>query len=287
MTPLRAGRPRRRALAPLGLLASTALLTPACSPSPVPTSGDVPRSPLAALDPADWDARTAEELLALPLDGAAEELETWAGIGAREGDVAASREAIVDFVAAAYLSPEELRGLDDAATLDRLTARTPEAWLDPLRTAWEDGGRPFYSIALAEPFRTVGLPALSASWHRAEQDGAPVLALAATIAWAVIDTGTRAVGVIAHRLGLIAELDDSGGLVDGHLRVTMHGLDGCGIEENEGLLVPALADEDAHRSVQEATRQDVLGAPRIPLAEVLEEDSALFAGDDRTYLTCS
>lgn len=285
MTPPRHGRVRRRALVPLGL--ATVPLVAACAPSPVPTSTDVPRSPLAELDDADWDARTLEELIALPLQGAAEELETWAGIGGEESAVAAAREAIGDFVQAAYLTPEELRGLDDAETLERLASRTPEAWRDPLSTAWKDGQRPFYTVALAEPFRTVGRPALSAGWHRTEQGGAPVLALGTTIAWAVIETASHAVGVIAHRLGVLAELDEDGGIADGQLRVTIHGLDGCGIEENEGLLVPALEDTDAHRGVQEATVQEVLGAPRIPVDDILDEGSALFSGDDRTYLLCT
>ena len=285
MTPPRHDRVRRRALVPLGLAAVP--LVAACSPAPVPTSADVPRSPLAGLDAADWDARTVEELLALPLQGAAEELETWAGLGGEESAVAAAKETVGEFVRAAYLSPEELRGLDDAATLERLVSRTPEAWLDPLRSAWEDGERPFYTVALAEPFRTVGRPALSADWHRTEQGGAPVLALGATIAWAVIETGSHAMGVIAHRLGILAELDADGGIADGRLRVTIHGMDGCGIEESEGLLVPALEATDAHRGVQEATVQEVLGAPRIPVDDLLNEGSPLFAGDDRTYLTCT
>lgn len=280
----------RRSLAPLGLttlgLAALPLLA-SCSPGPVPTSSDVARSPLAALDDADWYAHSAEELIALPIEGAAEELETWAEIGGEDDAVAPAREAVADFVEAAYLSPEELRDLDDAATLERLVARTPETWRERLRTAWDEGQRPFYTIALAEPFRTVGRPALSASWYRTEQDGAPVLALGTTIAWAVIDTGSRAVGVIAHRIGILVELDADGGIAHGQLIVTIHGLDGCGIEQNEGLLVPALADEDSHRSVQEATVQDVLGAPRIPLEALLDEDSPVFTADDSTYLLCT
>lgn len=290
MIPPRHRRLPRRSLAPLGLTAlglATLPLLAACSPDPVPTSSDVPRSPLAALDDADWDAHSAKELIALPLEGAAEELETWAEIGGEDDAVAPAREAIADFVEAAYLSPEELRDLDHAATLERLLARTPEAWRERLRTAWEEGERPFYTVALAEAFRTVGLPALSASWYRTEQEAAPVLALGATIAWAVIDTESRAVGVIAHRLGILAELDADGGIADGRLVVTIHGLDGCGIEQSEGLLVPALEDGDSHRGVQEATVEDVLGAPRIPLEALLDEDSPVFAADGSSYLLCT
>jgi hypothetical protein len=53
-----------------------------------------------------------------------------------------------------------------------------------------------------------------------------------------------------------------------------------------GLLVPALADDDRHRAVQQATREQILDAPRTPLADLLDEDSALFAGDEETFLEC-
>ena len=278
-------RPRRRSLAALLTASGGAVLLGGCGgPSPVPTSAQVARDPLAALDAAHWDARSAEELRALPLQGAAEELETWADLGAEDSAVDTAREQLTGFLGAAYLDPSALRGLSDQDALDHVSSATPEFWRDALHEAWGGGDRTFYALALAEPFRSVGRPAICADWFRTEGDGGPALALGTTIAWTAIDTSTRAVGVLACRLGIVVDLDAQGGLSAGTVRLTLHGLDGCAMGEHEGLLVPALADDDRHRAVQQATREQILDAPRTPLADLLDEDSALFAGDEETFL---
>src|SRR5690625_6379731 len=71
-----------------------------------------------------------------------------------------------------------------------------------------------------------------------------------TLAWSVLDTATRAVGVIAYRYGIVADLAEDGALDQAQLRVTIHGVDGCESFE-EGLLVPALADTEPHRAAQD------------------------------------
>lgn len=287
MTRDRAPRLRRRSLAPLLAVSGGALLASGCGGArPVPTSAEVSRDPLAAPDPEDWNARSPEELRALGVQGAADELEAWADLSAEQSFLDPARDTVTGFVETAYLSPEELSGLDHEAAHDRVAESAPEFWLDGLRTAWDEGDRPFYAAALAAPFRAVGRPALAADWYRTEQEGTPALALGATIAWTVIDTTTRAVGQFAYRLGIVAEIDEGGGASAAAIRLTLHGMDGCGIAEHEGLLVPALADEETHRSVQEATWEEVLSSPRIPLEHLLDEGSSLFAGDDTTYLPC-
>src|SRR5699024_35819 len=104
--------------------------------------------------------------------------------------------------------------------------RHPRVWRDALHEAWGSGDRTFYALALAEPFRSVGRPAICADWFRTEGDGGPALALGTTIAWTAIDTSTRAVGVLACRLGIVVDLDAQGGLSAGTVRLTLHGLDG-------------------------------------------------------------
>lgn len=274
-------------MAALAVASGGALLGAGCGgTSPVPTSTDVDRDPLAALDDADWDARSPEELRALPVQGSAQDLSTWADLGEEDGVLDTARDAVLDFVTAAYLTPEELHGLDDEDALDRISSASPEFWHDGLRTVWDEGNRLFYALALAEPFRTVGRPAICADWHRSEIEDVPILALGTTIAWTVIHTETRAVGVLAYRLGLMVDLEDDGTPSDGDIRVTVHGLDGCASSEQDGLAVPALEDDERHRSVQRATHDQVLASPRVPLRDVRNEDSPLFAGDEDTYLYC-
>lgn len=278
---------RRRSLAALLAVPGAVLLTTGCGgPSPVPTSADIARDPLASLDPAVWNARSAEELRGLSVQGASEELDSWADLSADDSFVDPARDLLTTFVGAAYLAPEDLRGLDDEATHDHIAKNSPEFWQQGLRTAWDDGNRLFYAIALAEPFRTVGRPAIAADWHRTEQEDGPALALGATIAWTALHTETRAVGVFAYRLGIVTQIAGDGSAADAAIRLTIHGLDGCGIAEHEGLLVPALADDDQHREVQKATQEKVLASPHIPLEDLLDEESSLFAEDDLTYLTC-
>ncbi|MGO1228077.1 hypothetical protein ACT3SQ_07685 [Brachybacterium sp. AOP42-C2-15] len=278
---------RRRSLAALLTVPGALLLTTGCGgPRPVPTSTDIARDPLASLDPAVWNARSAQELRGLSIQGAAEELDGWADLSADDSVLDSARDLLTTFVSAAYLAPEDLRGLDDEAAHDHIAKNSPEFWRDGLRTAWDDGNRLFYAIALAEPFRTVGRPALAAGWHRTEHEEGPALALGATIAWTAIDTATRAVGLFAYRLGIVAQIAEDGSVADAAIRLTIHGLDGCGIAEQEGLLVPALADDELHRAVQKATKEEVLASPHIPLDDLLDQDSPLFAGDDLTYVTC-
>ena len=278
---------RRRSLAALLTVPGALLLTTGCGgPAPVPTSTDIARDPLAALDPAVWNARSAEELRGLSIQGAAEELDSWAELGAEDSVVDSARDLLTTFVGAAYLAPGDLRGLDDEAAHDHIAKNAPEFWQDGLRTAWDEGNRLFYAVALAEPFRTVGRPALAADWHRTEHEEGPALALGATIAWTALNTETRAVGVFAYRLGILAQIAADGSADDAAIRLTIHGLDGCGIADHEGLLVPALADDEKHREVQQATQDEVLASPHIPLEDLLDDGSPLFAGDDITYVTC-
>lgn len=278
---------RRRSLAALLTVPGALLLATGCGgPRPVPTSTAVARDPLASLDPAVWNARSAEELRGLSIHGAAEDLEGWADLGADDSVLDSARDLLITYLSAAYLAPEDLRGLDDEAAHDHIARNSPQFWRNGLRAAWDDGNRLFYAIALAEPFRTVGRPALAADWHRTEHEEGPALALGATIAWSAIDTETRAVGLFAYRLGILARIAEDGSAADATIRLTIHGLDGCGIAEHEGLLVPALADDEQHRAVQKATREKVLASPRLPLEDLLDQDSTLFAGDDLTYVTC-
>src|SRR5699024_6335934 len=124
-----APRPRRRSLAALLTASGGAVLLGGCGgPSPVPTSAAVARDPLVALDAAHWDARSAEELRALPLQGAAEELETWADLGAEDSAVDTAREQLTGFLGTAYLDPSALRGLSDQDALDHISSATPEFW---------------------------------------------------------------------------------------------------------------------------------------------------------------
>lgn len=279
-------RLRRRTLAALLATSGTAVLAAGCGPSPVPTSPDVAHDPLADLDPATWGARSAEEMRALPVQGEAQQLSTWGELGAQDSALDSARDTVMTYLRVAYLSPAELRALDDETALDRVSAAAPTYWTDALHKAWENGGRPFYAFALAEPFRTVGRPAICADWFRAERADGPALAVGATLAWSVIDSSTRAVGLLAYRVGIVVDLDGEGRATGGDLRLTLHGLDGCAMSEQGGLVVPALAADERHRAVQEATHELVLAAPRIPLEQLLAEDPPPLAGDEETYLGC-
>ena len=279
-------RLRRRTLAALLATSGTAGLAAGCGPSPVSTSPDVAHDPLAELDPATWGARSAEEMRALPVQGEAQELSTWSGIGGEDSALDPARDMVMTYLETAYLSPAELRELDDETAYDRVSGAAPTYWKDALREAWENGGRPFYAFTLAEPFRTVGRPAICADWFRAERDDGPALAVGTTLAWTAIDTSTRRVGVLAYRVGIVIDLDGEGRATGGDLRLTLHGLDGCAMADQGGLVVPALAADERHLAVQEATHELVLAAPRIPLEQLLDEDPPSLAGDEETYLGC-
>lgn len=125
----RAPRLRRRSLTSLLAVSGGMLLATGCgSARPAPTSAEVSRDPLAVLDPGDWNARSAEELRALDVQGAAGQLETWAELGAAESFLDPARDTVTGFVGTAYLSPEELSGLDHEAAHDRVAEAAPEFW---------------------------------------------------------------------------------------------------------------------------------------------------------------
>lgn len=278
-------QPRRRTLAALLALSGTVATAAGCTgPSPVPTSPDVARDPMAALDPGNWDARSAEELRALPLQGAAEELDSWGELGTDDTALDPARDTLMAFLEAAYLDPAALHGMEDGAALDHITAATPEFWADSLPTSWDEGLRHLYAFTPAEPFRTVGRPWICADWFRTERNGGPAIALGAVVAWTMIDASTRAVGVLAYQLGAILDLDAEGTATEGSLRVVVHGLDTCATDEQGGLVAPAIAEDAQHRAAQEATTELVLSSPRIPLEALMDEDSDRFAGDQGTVV---
>ncbi|MFC7376116.1 hypothetical protein ACFQS2_02295 [Brachybacterium sp. GCM10030267] len=280
---------RRRDLTRLLAIPGAALATQAtaCSgPSPVPTSSDIARDPLAELDPENWDARTAEEVLALPVHTPDPAPSQWDELGTDDAALDPARAALVDFVREAYLSPSALRGLDDDAALEHIITATPEYWVEDLETAWNDGGRHFYAFSPAERYRTVGRPAIAADWFRGEREDLPVLMLGSTVAWTVLDTDSHAVGVIAYRLGIVATIESDGSASEATLRVTVHGLDGCATTDEGGLPVPALADSEEHQAAQKATMDNVIASPRIPRDALLDDHSALFEGRSSTNVVC-
>ncbi|WP_193105059.1 hypothetical protein [Brachybacterium sp. FME24] len=293
MTPRRP-RVRRRDLTGLLALSGTALLASGCNrdPGPVPTSSDIPRDPLAQLDEVRWDGRTAQDVLALPITDSADELNAWADLGTDDATLDPTRQALVTFLEASYLSPRVLSDLDAAETFTHVDASTPGYWHDLLQTAWDDGDRHLYAFALAEPFATVGRPALAMDWFRAERDSVPVLQLGGTIAWSVVDTQTHAVGVIAYQLGIVADIDlrgeagDAGSATSASIRVSIHGLDGCGLRDADGLVAPALTDTAEHRAAQQATMDSVIASPRIRPEDVLDLESAAFSANDATNILC-
>lgn len=285
-TAVDAPRLRRRTLTALLAASGGALLVTGCGPSPVATSSDIPRDPLSALDPALWDARTAEELRALPVQGDAGEIESWGDLGADDATLDPARDALTTFVSACFLDPVALRGLDEAASLEAVTAAAPEYWADPLSAAWDDGLRPLYAFAPAEQFRSVGHPLLCADWVRTERDGEPSLVLGAVIAWSVIDTTTHGVGLVAYQVAANMTLDGSGKPTAGSLRVVVHGLDGCASDETGGQVVPAIADDEQHRELQQTVTEHILADPRIPQEILFDEDADLYDVELVTYLGC-
>lgn len=299
MTPHRSALSRRD-LAGLVAASGAVLLGAGCGrdPASVPTSDEVPRDPLAHLDEVRWDGRTADDILALPVSGASAELETWGDLGDDDAALDPARQSLVAFLEAAYLSPGTLRGLDDATALDHVRSASPEYWQEHLQSAWDGGERHVYCFALADGFRSVGRPALSMDWFRADLDAAPALLLGGTIAWSVLDVDRRAVGVVAYRLGIVATISTGTGSGSGSgatvgsassatLRATIHGLDTCAVAEADGLVVPALADTVEQRAAQQATTDTVIAAPRILQEDLLDPGSAPLSGDDATNTACS
>lgn len=256
-------------------------------PTRVPTSSEVPKDPLAALDPKTWNASSAADLLALPLAPEASEVETWKVEDLDPEAVEATRKSLVDLLEVAYLDPERLGSIPDADARAELEKVIPEFWQDDMATAWDMGDRHFYAVGLAAPHRVVGKPRIAADWYRVTVGTTPGLAFGGTVAWTVIEPSTRAVGVIAHRIGLRAVLASTATPTGGRFWVTVHGIDVCTTDKKDGLVVPAIADEDAHRSAQEATMQKVIGSPRIPRDVLEESEPTLFSGDETTNVLCA
>ncbi|APX33785.1 hypothetical protein BH708_14895 [Brachybacterium sp. P6-10-X1] len=277
---------RRRDLAGLLAASGTAAIAAGCSMSRVPTSDQVPRDPLASLDEARWDGRTLADVLALPLTGEVSEFEAWTGLGPEDAAVDPVRQALTDFLAAAYLSPDALHGLDDAAARARIDGAAPTYWQDVLHQAWDSGERHLYAFTLAEGFATIGRPALAMDWFRGQREGTALLLLGGTLAWSVLETSTHAVGVIAYRVGVVADLAADGTASTATIRVTIHGLDGCALRDHGGLVVPALGKDAEHRQAQQATMDTVIAAPRIRREDLLDPESAALNGDDATNVLC-
>lgn len=278
---------RRRDLAALVTVSGGALLGSACSPptAPVPTSPDIDRDPLADLDPQLWPARSGAEMLDLPIEGDDADAEAWSQLETDDA-LESTRQQLVDFLTTAYLEPEQLSGLDDPAARERVSAVTPSFWQEDLERAWDGGDRYFYAIAFAEPYRSVGRPAIAVQWLRGDEDGAPMLMVGGTIAWTVLETTTRAVGVVAYRYGIVAALDTDGSMHGANFRITINGLDGCGTSEEGGVLVPALADSDSHRAAQERTREMIIGSPQVGREALVDTESELLQGDEDTNTSC-
>lgn len=277
---------RRRDLAGLLAASGTAALVAGCGRNRVPTSEEVPRDPLASLDEGRWDGRALADVLALPITGAAADLEAWADLGPDDAAVEPVRHTLTDFLAAAYLSPDALQGVDDAAAQTQITAATPSYWQDVLHQAWNGGERHLYAFTLAEGFATIGRPALAMDWFRGQREGTALLLLGGTLAWSVLDTGTHAVGVVAYRVGVVADLAADGTASTATIRVTIHGLDGCALRDQGGLVVPALGKDAGHRQAQQATMDTVIAAPRIRREDLLDPESPALNGDDATNVLC-
>lgn len=279
---------RRRELAALLTASGGLLLGSACSSraAPVPTSPDVARDPLADPDPQLWQARSGTEMLEVPVDGGGGDSEAWSQLETGDAALEPARRQLVDFLTTAYLDPESLRGLDDGAARSRVAEVTPSFWEESLGRAWDNGDRYFYAIAFAEGYRSVGRPAISVTWLRGEDEGDPLLMVGGTFAWTVLNTASRAVGVIAYRYGIKAVLDADASIADASVRITVNGLDGCETYDAGGLLVPALAETDLHRAAQEHTFETVIGSPLVGRDALEDPDSDLLTGDEDSNAMC-
>src|SRR5699024_11321713 len=137
-------------------------------PPPRPPPGPVAAGPAGRLGAGALGAGLAGEAGGPAPPGGGGGLEARADLGAEDSAVDTAREQLTGFLGAAYLDPSALRGLSDQDALDHVSSATPEFWRDALHEAWGSGDRTFYALALAEPFRSVGRPAICADWFRTE-----------------------------------------------------------------------------------------------------------------------
>lgn len=277
---------RRRLAA--ALLGTGSLALAACSrgPQPVATDPDLTRDPLASVDQAQWDTRSAHELLSLPLEGDLAEYSAWTDSGLDDSSVAGARQQLVDFLTGAYLSPDELTGLSDADAQYAISTSTPNFWKDDLAEGFTSGSRHFYAYVLADAFADVGAPRICANWYRGQTGALPQLLFGGTIARTVIDTGSRDVGVVALRFAMRMDVDGRGESTRGMFQVTVHGMDLCATGEAKGLIVPAIGPEEAYVAVQEATMEQVIGSPRVPRKAMDSTSSEAMLGDEETVVLC-
>lgn len=278
---------RRRLAA--ALVGAGALSLTACSrgPRPVATDPDLPRDPLATVDPAQWDARSADALLTLPVEGDLAEYSAWTDSGLDDSSVEGARQQLVDFLNAAYLSPASLKGLSDADAQQTISQSTPDFWKDDLAEGFDSGSRHFYAYVLADPYAEVGAPLICANWYRGQTGAVPQLLLGGTIARTVIDTGTRDVGVVALKFAMKMDLDSEGKNTRGRFQVTVHGMDLCATGESKGLIVPAIGPEEASVAVQEVTMEQVVDSPRVPREAMDSTASEAMLGDEESVILCS
>src|SRR5690625_3797279 len=165
-------------------------------------------------------------MLEVPLAEGVPDSEAWSQLST-DDDLRPARQPLVDFLSVASLDPEPLSALDEEAAHARVAQAAPAFWQEELQEAWAGGTRYFYAIAFAAGFRSVGRPAIAVQWLRGEtEDGGPTLMVGGTLAWSVLDTATRAVGVIAYRYVIVADLAEEGALGQAQLPVTIHGGDG-------------------------------------------------------------
>lgn len=278
----------RRRLAAV-LVGAGALTTAACSsgPQPVATDPELARDPLASVDPAQWDVRSPDDLLSLPLEGEISEYSAWEDSGLDDSSVAGARQQLVDFLKAAYLSPSSLKGLTDDDAQYEISKSTPTFWKDDLTEGFDTDNRQFYAYVLAEPYADVGAPRICANWYRGQTGAVPQLLFSGTIARTVIHTDTREVGVVAHRFAMKMDLDGDGENIRGSFQVTLHGVDLCATPQQNGLLVPAIGPDQAHQEAQKVTMEKVVGSPRVPREAMDSTSSEAMLGDEASVVFCT
>ena len=283
------GRLRRRDLS-AALVASGAVLLGAtsCSGSePVPTSTDIARDPLAEFTDPPWNARSVEDLLALPIAEADPDSAPWQDLELDDADLAGAREVLTTYIGRAHLDPRALQELGDLAAIEaHLLEVTPEFWQDGVSSNFSESTPYFVAMVLAQDFRTIGRPALAAAWYRGSREEYPTLALGVTLAWSVIDAETHDVGVIAYRLGISALLDSSGSIDNALMKTTIHGMDLCEMG-SDGWIIPTITGSSAHRTAQEMTFSRVLESPVIERGLIDDEDAEIMDGPGATNRNCS
>ena len=283
------GRLRRRDLS-AALVASGAVVLGAtsCSGSePVPTSTDIARDPLAEFTGPSWNARSVEDLLALPITEADPDSAPWQDLELGDADLAGAREVLTAYIGRAYLDPRALQEIGDLGAVEaHLLEVTPEFWQDGVTGMFAEATPYFTAVVLAARFRTIGRPALAASWYRGSREESPTLALGVTLAWSVIDAETHDVGVIAYRLGVSALLDSSGSIDNALMKTTIHGMDLCEMG-SDGWIIPTITGSPAHRTAQEMTFSRVLESPVIERDLIDDEDAEIMDGPGATNRNCS